>query len=78
MIPSTGSGLGIGGRGMHNGCDFCNWKGEVNCHFKAIFQQLGKYFRTPIMKSFVLQVQGDLRKLGILSLVMEVEENSTG
>ena len=28
--------------------------------FKAIFQQLGKYFCTPIMKSFVLQVQGDL------------------
>ena len=28
--------------------------------FKAIFQQLGKYFRTPIMKSFVLQVQGDV------------------
>ena len=24
MIPSTGSGLGIGGRGMHNGCDFWN------------------------------------------------------
>ena len=22
MIPSTGSGLGFGGRGMHNGCDF--------------------------------------------------------
>ena len=28
--------------------------------FKAIFQQLGKYFCTPIMKSFILQVQGDL------------------
>ena len=24
MIPSTGSGSGIGGRGMHNGCDFWN------------------------------------------------------
>ena len=24
MIPSTGSGLGIGGRGMHNSCDFWN------------------------------------------------------
>ena len=22
MIPSTGSGSGVGGRGMHNGCDF--------------------------------------------------------
>ena len=22
MIPSTGSGLGFGGHGMHNGCDF--------------------------------------------------------
>ena len=22
MIPSTGSGLGFGGCGMHNGCDF--------------------------------------------------------
>ena len=27
---------------------------------KAIFQQLGKYFCTPVMKSFILQVQGDL------------------
>ena len=24
MIPSTGSGLGIGGRGINNGCDFWN------------------------------------------------------
>ena len=24
MIPSTGSGSGVGGRGMHNGCDFWN------------------------------------------------------
>ena len=24
MIPSTGSGSGVGGRGMHNGCDFGN------------------------------------------------------
>ena len=24
MIPSTGSGLGIGGHGMHNGCNFWN------------------------------------------------------
>ena len=24
MIPSTGSGLGMGGHGMHNGCDFGN------------------------------------------------------
>ena len=24
MIPSTGSGLGFGGRGMHNDCDFLN------------------------------------------------------
>ena len=24
MIPSTGSGLGVCGRGMHNGCDFWN------------------------------------------------------
>ena len=24
MIPSTGSGSGIGGHGMHNGCDFGN------------------------------------------------------
>ena len=24
MIPSTGSGLGFGGCGMHNGCDFWN------------------------------------------------------
>ena len=24
MIPSTGSGLGFGGRGTHNGCDFWN------------------------------------------------------
>ena len=22
IIPSTGNGLGFGGRGMHNGCDF--------------------------------------------------------
>ena len=24
MIPSTGSGSGVGGCGMHNGCDFWN------------------------------------------------------
>ena len=24
MIPSTGSGSGFGGHGMHNGCDFWN------------------------------------------------------
>ena len=24
MIPSTGSGSGVGGHGMHNGCDFWN------------------------------------------------------
>ena len=24
MIPSTGSGSGVGGCGMHNGCDFGN------------------------------------------------------
>ena len=27
MIPSTGSGLGFGGHGIHNGCDFWNLKG---------------------------------------------------
>ena len=24
MIPSTGSGSGFGGHGIHNGCDFLN------------------------------------------------------
>ena len=39
MISNTVSELGVGGRGMHNGCDFWNWKGEVNCsHFSAIGQ----------------------------------------
>ena len=60
MIPSTGSGSGVGGRGMHNGCDFWELERRGKLPFKAIFQQLGKYFCTPIMKSFVLQVQGDL------------------
>ena len=60
MIPSTGSGLGIGGHGMHNGCDFLELEKRGKLPFKAIFQQLGKYFCTPIVKPFILQVQGDL------------------
>ena len=59
MVPSTGSGLDIGGRGMHNVCDFLELERRGKLPFKAIFQQLGKYFCTSIMKSFVLQVQGD-------------------
>ena len=56
MIPSTGSGSGVGGHGMHNGCLELEKRGKLP--FKAIFQQLAKYFCTPIMKSFVLQIQG--------------------
>ena len=36
------------------------WLWFLELERRAIFQQLGKYFPTPIMKSFVLQVQGDL------------------
>ena len=29
MIPNTVSGSGVGGRGMHNGCDFCMSRNPV-------------------------------------------------
>ena len=51
--------LGVGRALVGVACTMAVIFGTRKLPFQAIFQKLGKYFCTIIMKSFVLQVQGD-------------------